>query len=69
MDLILLILAKPLDKHGTTLLHITYPSLINVLIFAIFSEIFMHVVDKNVFLRFIALKSFYKNKNNHKNSE
>ena len=28
MDIILLFLAKPLDKHGTTLVHITYPPLI-----------------------------------------
>ena len=28
MDMILLFLAKPLDKHGTTLLQITYPSMI-----------------------------------------
>ena len=27
MDIILLFLAKPLDKHGTTLAHITYPPL------------------------------------------
>ena len=27
MDIILLLLAKPLDKHGTTLVHITYPPL------------------------------------------
>ena len=27
MDVILLFLAKPLDKHGTTLVHITYPPL------------------------------------------
>ena len=27
MDIILLFLAKPLDKHGTTLMHITYPPL------------------------------------------
>ena len=27
MDIILLVLAKPLDKHGTTLVHITYPPL------------------------------------------
>ena len=27
MDIILLFLAKPLDKHGTTLVHITYPPL------------------------------------------
>ena len=30
MDIILLFLAKPLDKHGTTLVHITYPPLVNV---------------------------------------
>ena len=29
MDIILLFLAKPLDKHGTTLVHITYPPLEN----------------------------------------
>ena len=28
MDIILLFLAKPLDKHGTTLVHITYPPLV-----------------------------------------
>ena len=28
MDIILLILAKTLDKHGTTLVHITYPPLV-----------------------------------------
>ena len=50
MDIILLILAKPLDKHGTTLVHITYPPLISVLIFAIFSEIFTHVVGEILFL-------------------
>ena len=27
MDIILLFLAKPLDKHGTKLVHITYPPL------------------------------------------
>ena len=27
MDIILLFLAKPPDKHGTTLVHITYPPL------------------------------------------
>ena len=27
MDIILLFLAKRLDKHGTTLVHITYPTL------------------------------------------
>ena len=66
MDIILLILAKPLDKHGTTPVHITYPPLISVLIFAMFSEIFMYVVGENVFLQFVAVKipwqSFYKNK-------
>ena len=66
MDIILLILAKPLDKHSTTLVHITYPPLIGVLIFAMFPEIFTHVVGENVFLQFIAVKipwqSFYKNK-------
>ena len=66
MDIILLILVKRLDKHGTTPVHITYPPLISVLIFAMFSEIFVHVVGKNVFfLQFIAAKipcqSFYKN--------
>ena len=49
MDIILLISAKPLDKRGTTLLHITYPPLISVLIFAMFSEVFTHVVGENVF--------------------
>ena len=78
MDIILLILARPLDKHGTTPVHITYPPLISVLIFAIFSETFTHVVGKNVFLQFISVKipwqRFYKNKkqkqkNKKKNSE
>ena len=68
MDIMLLILVKPLNKHGTTLVHIMYLSLISVLIFAIFSEIFTHVVAKNVFIQFIAVKipwqSFYKNKKN-----
>ena len=27
MDIILLFFTKPLDKHGTTLVHITYPPL------------------------------------------
>ena len=49
MDIIVLILAKPLDKHGTTLVHITYPPLISVSIFAIFSEIFTHVIGENAF--------------------
>ena len=49
MDIILLILAQPPDKHGTTIVHITYPPLISVLIFATFSEIFTHVVGENVF--------------------
>ena len=49
MDILLVILAKPLDKHGVTLVHITYPPMVSVLIFAIFSEIFTHVVGKNVF--------------------
>ena len=49
MDIILLILAEPLDKHGTTLVHITFPTLTSVLVFAMFSEIFMHIVGKNVF--------------------
>ena len=49
MDIILLILAKPLDKQGATLVHITYPPLISVSIFAMFSEIFTHVVGENVF--------------------
>ena len=49
MDIILLILVKRLDKHGTTPVRITYPPLISVLIFAMFSEIFVHVVGKNVF--------------------
>ena len=48
MDVILLILTKPLDKHVTTLVHITYAPLISVLIFAMFVEIFMHVVGENV---------------------
>ena len=73
MDIILLILAKPLDKHATTFVHITYPPLISVLIFAIFSKIFMHVVGKNDFLQFKAVKipwqSFYRNKKKTKNSE
>ena len=30
MDIILLFLAKPLDKHGTTIVHITYPPLSNL---------------------------------------
>ena len=72
MDIILLILAKPLDRHGTTLVHITYPPLISVLIFAMLSEIFTHLVGENVFLQFIAVKiprlSFYKIKK-RKNSE
>ena len=66
MDIILLILAKPLDKHGTTQVHIICPSLISVLIFPMFLEIFTHVVSENVFLHFITVKihlqSFYKNK-------
>ena len=49
MDITLLILAKPLDKIGTTPVHITYPPLISVLIIAMFSEIFIHVVGENVF--------------------
>ena len=49
MDIILLILTKPLDKNGTILVHITYPPLISVLIFAMFSEIFMQVVGGSVF--------------------
>ena len=64
-DIILLILAKPLDKHGITLVHITYPPLISVLIFAMFLEIFTHVVGDNVFFQVTAVKipwqSFYKN--------
>ena len=37
MDIILLFLAKPLDKHDITLVHITYPSLILVRIrFSVF---------------------------------
>ena len=72
-NIILLILAKPLDKHGTTLVHITYSPLISVLIFAIFPEMFTHVVGKNVFLQFIAVKipwqNFYKNKIKKKNRE
>ena len=33
MDIVLLFLAKPLDKHGTTLVHSTYPPLKNVVEF------------------------------------
>ena len=73
MDITLLILAKPLDKHSTTLVHITYPPLINVLIFAMFLEIFTHVVRENVILQFIVVKipwqSFHKKKIKIKNSE
>ena len=74
MDIILLILAKPLDKHGTTLVHITYPPLVSMIIFVIFSDIFTHVVGENVFFfQFIAVKvpwqSFYTNKKKTKNSE
>ena len=62
MNIILLILA---DKIGTTPVHITYPPLISVLIFAMFLEICIHVVGENVFLQFIAVKipwqSLYKN--------
>ena len=72
VDIILLILAKSLDKHGTTLVHITYPSLISVLIFAMYLKIFTHVVGENVFLQFIAVKIpcqiHYRN-NNKRNSE
>ena len=50
MDIILSILLKPLDKHGTTLVHITYLPLISVLIFAMFLEIFTHAVGENVFV-------------------
>ena len=32
MDIILLFLAKPLDKYGTTLVHITYPPLLAALV-------------------------------------
>ena len=49
MDIILLISVKPLEKDGTTLLHITYPPLISLLIFAMFSEIFTQLVGKNGF--------------------
>ena len=49
MDVILLILAKPLDKHGTTPVHITYLPLISVLIFVIVWEIFTHIVGKHFF--------------------
>ena len=73
MDLSLLILAKPLDKHGTTLAHITYPRLISLLIFAMFPEIFTHVVGGSAFLKFIAVKipwqSFYKNKSKNQQRE
>ena len=31
IDIILSFLAKPVDKHGTTLVHITYPPLINTM--------------------------------------
>ena len=58
MDIILLILAKPLDKHGSTLVHISYPHLINVLIFAMFLEIFTHVVGKNVFFYSLELSRY-----------
>ena len=55
-----------MDKHGITLVHITFPPSIKVLTFAILSEIFTHVVGKNVFIQFIAVKipwqSLYKNK-------
>ena len=30
MDIILSFLAKPVDKHGITLVHITYPPLMNI---------------------------------------
>ena len=50
MDIILLILAKPLNKHGTTPVHITYQPLISESIFAMFSGIFKHVVGENGFL-------------------
>ena len=56
MEMILLILAKALDKHGITLVHIAYPTLISVLIFAMFSEILTHVVGTNFFLPFIVVK-------------
>ena len=73
MDIILLILAKSLDRHGTTLVHITYPSLISVLIFAMFLEILTHVVGENVFLlQFITVKipwQIYYRNNNKRNSE
>ena len=73
MDIILLILVKRLDKHGTTVVHITYPLLISVLIFAMFSKTFTYVVGKNVFLQFIAVKipcqSFYKKQRREKVEE
>ena len=49
MDIILLILAKPLEKHGSILVHITYSPLISVLIFVMFSKTFMHVAGENDF--------------------
>ena len=52
-DIILLTLAKPLDKHGTTLVHIAYPPLISVLIFAMLLEIFTNVVSENIFSQFM----------------
>ena len=58
MDIILLILAKPLDKHGTPLVHITYPTLISVLIFTMLSEIFTHVVGENVFFYSLKLSRY-----------
>ena len=56
LDIILLILEKRLDKHGTTLVHITYPPLNSALIFVMFSEVFIHVVGNSVFLQFKAFK-------------
>ena len=38
-----------MDTHGPILVHITYPLLISVLIFAMFLEIFTHVVDGDDF--------------------
>ena len=32
MDIILLFLAKPVDKHGITAVHITYPPLVSLFI-------------------------------------
>ena len=54
----MLILAKPLDKHGTTLVQVTYPPLITVLIFAIFLEIFTYVVGENGFFYSLQLSRY-----------